>query len=100
LGSHKNRICVLGVLDVDEFRISGYRPSCLTHEHISRHEAIELTRSFLYKSRNPVTGVQQYYFEAMWLDSQMNAISFHDPREWRIVQSGPMHTHQLVPIGR
>src|SRR5271168_775043 len=104
MGSKKSKVCVFSTVETDDLLVYGRVPNCEHHEHMSYNDALELTHSFLYKTRNCETGETHYYFEANWVDSKLlkyKSIVFTDPRTWAIVESGiGMHTHQLVPIGR
>lgn len=100
IGSHRNRVCVLSTLDVEDFERTELKPDCSKHEHMSRHDAVTLTRELLYSYTQPGSDRQNNVYEARWVYDGNNkpfAITFHEPKHWVIrLSGGVMPTHQLV----
>jgi hypothetical protein len=104
MGSVKNRVCVLTSSEVADYLSTGIRPLCTYHEHLSKQDALVLTRQLLYTETLP-GGTVRSHFEFIWVrrtvdgivpDLKFQAITCIDRRRWTIRKSGGYDVHQLV----
>lgn len=119
----RRSVCVWSQYDLERFKETNIRPSCSSHEHISRNEARELTNAYLREDL--VRGDQvknkkfKSVYECNWVPAKKpyspwnkytqerpidglepyEAIYFTTPMGWGIKKSANFDVHQLIHLG-